>query len=240
MKNWKQAFKLAMFELKASAISFLFLFVFLLVMLAYFSTSFPDYSERGYVGYDLFFILVFLFAGSSSKVKHFQLQKLNGDLWVVPIVVMQNQLPIPQNTIIKSRFIIHFFLSFPFQLLLLIALYLWSAELRMIMSFHAFISFSIFWISFGIYTGYAIPASEAGDKINYKTVITAVIFLAIIFISILTGFNVLFDCGFVYWTMMLANKWPYLTILVSILLAICGLIFWQNYMKKTMNKLDYF
>src|SRR5690625_910124 len=163
MNDWKQAFTIAKLELKASMLSFLYALVYVLLFTFVLARSLDSYMDNGFAGYDLFFILIFTFAPVWTKPKDFQLQKIYGDLLASPVLVMQNQLPISNEVLVKSRFVIHFFYSFPFQLLTIIGFYTLS-PLPEILSAGEFIAFGIMWIAFGVYFGYVIPENEAGEK----------------------------------------------------------------------------
>lgn len=241
MQDWKQAFWLATFELSESKRSFIFPFIFFLFLLSYFRSSLPSYLENGFIGYDLFFVLVFSVAAFWAKPKEFQSYKISSNLQASGLLVMQSQLPIKRDVLVKSRFIIHFFYSFPYQVFLLILLYALTPELSELLTFGSYIAFSIIWLSFSIYTGYVFSMSEAGDKTAMTTgavIAYCIVFLIILFF-IFTFIHVLFDNGIVYWTIIFAQKWPLLSSAISILLAFFGFKHWQYYMKKTMKKVDY-
>src|SRR5690625_1887268 len=113
MNDCKQAFSIAKLELKASVLSFLFALTFVSFITFALATSMDSYMDNGYAGFDLLFILIFTFGPVWTKPKDFQLQKIYGGLLASPVLVMQNQLPIRTEVLVKSRFIVHFFYSFP-------------------------------------------------------------------------------------------------------------------------------
>ncbi|MFA1822130.1 hypothetical protein ACDX78_18415 [Virgibacillus oceani] len=241
MTDWKQAFAIAKLELKASVLSFVFVLGFILLLLSSLVSSLDSYMNNGYAGFDLLFILIFTFAPVWLKPKDFQSQIIYGDLLASPALVMQNQLPIRKEVLIKSRFIIHFFYSFPFQLLTVIALYTFS-PLQDLLSFDGFIAFAVMWIAFGVYAGYSIPYSEAGSKAPVKenTFMVVLGFIFLIAVLFLFSFiHLLFGNGIVYWSIIFAQKWPLLTSIISIMLAIAGYQHWRFYMKKRMRNIDY-
>jgi hypothetical protein len=241
MNDWKQAFTIAKLELKASVLSFLFAFAFVLLLTIGLAIPMDSYMNNGYAGFDLLFILIFTLAPVWTKQKDFQLQKIYGDLLASPVLVMQNQLPITIEVLVKSRFIVYFFYSFPFQLLAIIGFYILS-PLPEILSAGSFIAFAVMWIAFGVYVGYMIPYGDAGEKTPVKGEILTVVFSFVILIALLFLFtfaHLLFGNGIVYWSIVLAQKWPLLTSIISIVLAIAGYQHWKFYMKKRMNKIDY-
>lgn len=241
MQDWKQAYSLAKLELKESKSGLLFAFVFTMFILYFIATSLESYLDNGYAGYDFFFIILFTFAGIWTMPKEFQSKKINADLMASPVLMMHKQLPIKDNVIIKSRFIIYFFYSFPFQLISLIAFYLLTPLYGML-SFSSFIALAIIWLAFGIYVGYAIPASEAGIKGASATTLGSIIITIVSFIGLLfvfTFIHFLSGNGIVYWSIIFAQKWPLLSVIISIVLASLAFRYYKRSMKKKMDELDY-
>ncbi|GGB38259.1 hypothetical protein F3157_14045 [Virgibacillus dakarensis] len=239
MQDWKQAFRLAMFELKASKGSFLALFLFFLLMLFFFKTVL-DYDLDKKTGiFDIFVFYIFSsFMMLVVKRKGFQIAKINEDVIASPSFVMLSQLAIKKDTIIKSRFIIHFVYSFPFQLVFLICLYPLTPGIQHALPVSSYIGLAVIWLSFSFYFGYGFPASEAGIKGTVKaTILSYAMIMAglliIIFIPILSGYSIF------YWTIILSRNWPLASSLVSIILAILGVIYWMHYARKSIEKFDY-
>jgi len=239
MNTWKQAYWLAMFELKQSKLNLLLLLIFLPLIILGFIASFESYLDLNFVGIDFYFILSFTFAAAWTKPKYFQVQQLNDELVASPTVVMLQQLPISKELIIKSRFIIYFIYSFPPQILLLIALYLFTPTIQGMMDLSLYIVFAIMWLSFGVYMGGIIPSSDAGDRASPRKVVVYAVLMLIGVIAFFTIFHIVSDYGIVHLTLIIAKKWPILSGLISVALAYFGFIYWQSYMKKLMEKLDY-
>lgn len=239
MQDWKQAYWLAKFEWKASIKGFILLFLFFAVVALFFLVSFSAYLDNDFVGFDVLFIILFALAPAWLRLKEFQIQKISGELWASPSLIMLAQLPVSNNVLTKSRFIVYFAFSFPYQLLMLIVLYAVNPEFQVMMSPISHIAFAIIWLSVGIYVGFIMPASDVGDKVSTKIMTVFSIALIAGGIGIATLFHFIFDYGIVYWTIILAQNWPLLSSIVSIFLAFLGFHYWQRYMKKTMDKRDY-
>lgn len=239
MQNWKQAFWLARFELNASKKNILFSFVYFLFTGASLISVFSSYLEKGIVLIDFLFLLMFTIGPIWTKPKDFQIQRINSELVAAPAFIMLNQLPIKQDVIIKSRFIIYFAYSFIFQVLLLVSLYAFIPELQSMLSFGTFIIFVIIWISFGIYIGYIFPATDAGEKTTSTKSTIYTVLMVVAAIVVFTIYQIMFQHGIVHWTIIFAQKWPALSTIISIVLAILGYNYWQRYMKKVANKIDY-
>lgn len=239
MQNWKHALWLAKFELNVSKMNVLFTMVFFLFVSTGLKSSYGTYLDKGFVLVDLLYLVMFTAGALWTKPKELQVQRIHNELLAQPTFIMQNQLPVPKDALIKSRFIIYFVYSFPWQLLLLLTSYLFAPELKTMMTPGQFIAFSIIWLSFGIYAGYIFPASDAGDQsTRLKTVVYSIAFFAGM-IVLLTFFNLISPYGIVHWTIIFAQKWPMLSAIISILLAGLGFNYWLRYMKKTADKIDY-
>lgn len=239
MKNWKQAFWLANFELKESKLSFLFLIIFYPFIILGTIANFSSYLDTNFVGIDIFFIFIFTYLTIWAKPKKFQIQQVNDNLVASPAIFMLQQLPIPRDLIVKSRFIIYFVYSIPMQILLLTALYVFTPSLQEMMGISSYISFGLIWLSFGVYIGGVIPASDSGDSASQRKVAVYAILMLIAVIIFFTLFTLFSDHGIVHWTLIIAKKWPALSGSISFVLAFIGLNYWQTYMKKMMEKLDY-
>lgn len=93
---------------------------------------------------------------------------------------MLNHLPVKKDIMVKSRFIVRFFYSFPFQFILLVCLYPLTPDLRDVLSIGSYIAFSIIWLSFSFYAGYLFPASESGTNTNMNPALAIILFFAVI------------------------------------------------------------
>lgn len=238
MDSWKKAFDLALFELKESKKGFVLSFVFSLFIVLYMITSFPSYLDNSYLGVDSLFFLAFTVAPLWAKPKYFQVQKVQSG-HVAPIIIILRSLPIPRDIIVKSRLIIHYAYTLPVQIVLLTSIYLFSEPIQNMMALENYFVFVIIWLSFGIYVGSLFSTVELGDdtppiKMMIEIVVTVFvgffIFITIIFLS---------EHGIVHWTLIFAQKWPFVSAILSILLAIVGGQYWYRYMKKRMDTFDY-
>lgn len=239
MSSWKQAFSLAWFELRKSKIGLWYLFVVLIAVSILFEDMLPGYLENNFVGMDVFFLIAFGVPPVWMKRKEFQYQKIDENTWGSPLFITLTQLPIKKEVLVGSRFIIYFTFAIPFQIFLLISLYMFSNEIRATMPPTAYVVFAIIWIAYGTCLGGAFPAVDAGDRITlFKSTVQAIAFLTILFAA-LTAFNLLYGDGLVTWTIMLANEWPILSILVSIIVAIITIRYYVNYAYKKMKTIDY-
>lgn len=239
MRNWKQAYFLVVSEIRVSKKSFLFLLFFTTLITLGMVSSTEGYIEESYVGYDLFFILMFTVAPVWAKPKYFQIQQMNDELVAAPAVIMLSQLPINRDVIVKSRFIIHFIYTIPVQIILLGCLYFFVPVIQEMMSAGIYFVFAIIWLSFSLYAGSIFPASEAGDKASSLKVVVYGIVMVIGAIIFFTLFQLLSAHGIVYWTIYFAIEWPILSASISLILTIIGLSYWNSYMKKTIAKRDY-
>ncbi|MFD1032603.1 hypothetical protein [Metaplanococcus flavidus] len=238
MNEWKQAYRLAAFEIKASRRNLLLIMAFYIVASMIFMQSFEIYLNGEFQFFDLMFLLIFFLFPTWTKGKEFQMQKLDGDLWTAPSIVMMQQLPVTKKVIIKSRFIIHALCSFPLQLALLISMPLISENFREMMTPLAYVSFLLIWLALSITVGFMMAASEAGGNFKTKAIVLSFIYM-LLGIGAIYLLLLLSNEGFIYWTMVLATEWTLLSSLIAIILIVGGWKYWQMDMKRTMKKTDY-
>ncbi|MEN2767156.1 hypothetical protein [Ornithinibacillus xuwenensis] len=239
MQVFKQAIWLAKFELKLSWVSFIFLFLYYSLFTLLFVQGF-NVTEEQFVGLDIFFLLLFLFSPTWFRPKAFQYQQISGSLWAAPGAMMGLYLPLKKQVIVLKSLIVYMLLSIPFQLYTFITLYVFSPGLQKAMTLDAYIAFAIIWIAFGIYVGFMAPAIDIGTRITSTrlTFLLSILVLAIIILLILF-FPYFFKHGVVGWTIILATKWPLLSIIVSIVVAVIGFNYWRSKMAKVMKQMDY-
>ncbi|MDE5413411.1 hypothetical protein [Alkalihalobacterium chitinilyticum] len=240
MNEFKEALWLAKFELKASIQGFLSLLLFLALLLFIIVTASPFIFVEGNVGLDLLFILVFGAFAVYCKPKEFQYQKVEDGLWASPYFMNLLQLPIPKKVLIQSRFIVNFVYTIPFHSFLLLFIYILSPEARQEAPVGTYFVFSLIWICFGIFAAGLFSASDPGDKITIVGMIIWGIVLFVVFIGGLTLFHLFTGMSFVHATLVLASKWPLLTVVISLLLAITSVFYWKSYMSRKIEKMDYF
>lgn len=239
MNDWNQAYRLAAFEIKASLRNLLLILAFYVAMSLIFMMSFDVYLEGEFKGFDIMFLLVFFMFPSWMKGKEFQMQKMDGNLWSSPSIIMLQQLPVARKTIVKSRFIIHAFCSFPFQLVLLISMPLMSDNFREVMTPLSYAVFVLVWLAISIAVGFMMAASEAGGNFRMKEIVLSFIYILAAGAVIYVLFPILSGGGFVEWTMAMALDWPLLSGITAVLFILAGWKYWQADMKKTIKKTDY-
>lgn len=237
ISEWKKAITLARFELSLGAAHFLLVFVFSIIIAFFIGTTLEEYLGNIGAVFDVLFIILFSVSSSLFKPTVTQYQKVGGELWASHIFIMQKQLPVQENVLIKSRFFIHITYSFSMLILTLIFTY---PMISNIMTISEYVVFAIIWLAFSIYIGLIMPASDAGDYVNVKTILKSIIQIALFLIPLIFVFHQLFHVGIVAWTIILAKHFPFISIVGSIFLTIIGIKFWERYMKRTIRKIDYY
>jgi hypothetical protein len=226
-------------ELKVSWINYIGQFLFYSLFTFLFIQGFQAQEAR-FVGLDFFFLMLFVFGPVWFRVKGLQLQQVSGNTWVSPATIIGLHLPIANKVIVLKSIIIYLISSLPFQLYMLIMLYLFSPEIRDSMSLDAYISFVIIWLSFGIYAGLSILTADVGANMNNKK---STYILSILLIASIIGFiffmPYLFTYGIVEWSIIFAKKWSLASAILSIMFAVIGLHYWKTKMLKQMKKTDY-
>lgn len=238
-EDFKSAIQLVKPELKISWKSYIGLFLFFSLFAILFLTVLHTQESR-FVGFDLFYLLLFIFGPLWSRPKGLQFHKISGHTWVSPTVVMGLSLPIKKQTILLKSIIHYFLSSFPFQLYMFFVLYLISPEIRSMMELEIYISFTIIWLSFGIYIGLSALIMDIGTNNNVSRTTTALsIALLLGIVLLIFFFPILFTYGLVEWTIIIAKKWTLLSAILSIIAAVIGFNYWKNKMIKQFKQVDY-
>lgn len=241
MEEWKQAWKLAKYEVKAHGILFYFLFVLSFMLLAIFASEVVgNYLEKGVFLVDIGMLLVPISVIMWMKAKPFQYQLLKNNFWGTPYFIMLYSLAIPKNVLIKSRFINYFIWSLPFHLLFFLFTYLFSVDIREFFTVGEYLVFTVVWISYGFFAGSLYPASDAGDYISNLKLIIYGILMVVGLLLVVGGIRFSTGHGLVYWTMMAAKVAPIWTSLFAIVIAFIGVKYWLSYMGRQIEKTDYF
>ncbi|MEF2290793.1 hypothetical protein [Virgibacillus dokdonensis] len=234
MQKWKQAWQVAKLELSISTRKIAFGCLIVLGFFPFTISNFQHYLDNSVISYDLFFILFFTLGINVGNPNYWHLKQAN----VYPLLMMQLPLPIKQEILIKSRFIIHFCFSFPVQFAFLIIFYV-ASPIAHLLSIPAYIAFAIIWLSVNLYMGTLTPISEVYPANWLFTAAMTFIFL-FIFLFILSISHLIFDHGVVELSMIIARNWPVLSSAVSLIIGFAAVKAHQLYMKQIMNKRDYF
>ncbi|WP_042144119.1 hypothetical protein [Paucisalibacillus sp. EB02] len=241
MNNWRKAFEITKLELHQSIYNILLAYLVTGLFIAMFVTQMPTYLDEGTALYDLLFLLVFGSSPLFPKLKSFETQHIAHQFIASPIVVMQNHLAIPHDTIVKSRLIIHGCYTFPAHLLGLIILYFFTPLVDML-SVGSFIAFSTIWLSLSIFIGYLVPRLSIGvrgfwvSNSGISIILLVCCMLLFLLIAMVHSFS---SHGIVYWSIVFAKDLPILATCISIIIAILGYVLWITKMKKVLRKLNY-
>ncbi|WP_077298217.1 hypothetical protein [Virgibacillus pantothenticus] len=234
MQKWKQAWQIAKFELSVSVKRFVFGSIPVVFFASLLIISFHDYLNSSFILYDVFFIIFFTGGLYYRYPDHLQSRQQ----WnFVPWLKMQLPLPIQQEILIKSRFIIHFCFSFPVQIAFLIIFYV-ASPIANLLSIPAYISFAIIWLSVNFYLGTSVPISEVYQT-NRMVTVAIIIVMLFIFLFILSGSHLITDHGVVELSIIVAKKWPLTASGISLIIGLAAVKAHQVYMKKFLNQLDY-
>lgn len=240
MIEWKQAWWLAMFEVKASLKGIITLGAVAIGLAIFFTEVFSSTLIKDVpIIFDVFYLFTFWVLAASFRPKELQLKRMGGDIWVSPYFTMLNQLPIKKKVLVLSRFISYFTVSIPFHILVLMLTYTLSSEYRADMPIGSYLVFSIIWLSFGVLCGSMFPASDVGEKMStVKVVVFNLLFFGGILAALIMIYYV-FEIGIVEMTMYASKGWPFTSIFISILLAAIGLFYYKGYVYKRIDKVDY-
>lgn len=237
MQKRKQVWELAILELKTLSMKTVLYVILVTIFSSWILVTFSRVESN--IAIDVTFIILFLFFPSWMKPKEIQMQKISGDLWASPTFIMLNQLPISKDILVKSRVLAYSLYALPFFILQLLSLYIFGGGFIETMTTTEYIAFSIIWISFIAYAALTGPVSDIGERIKNSIL---PVYVVLLFGGALAFFGLFYHItnhGLVLLTVQLAQNWPLLSSVISLLLAFLGLRYWIGYMKRKMEKLDY-
>lgn len=239
MKEWKQAAALAKLELKYSKKAVLSLSAILIVygfLLIYAS---PQLVET--VAYDVLFLIFLGFAAGWGRTKEFNVSKMRDGSYGSPYFLFLHQLPIRNDILIKNRFMIYYIFSIPVHVLFFISLYLFSGEIRSILTFPEYVAFAVIWLAIGICNGTSFPIVDIGEvkkmsvvkRSLYGIIMIGVVGVGLVLLQKYTGY------GIVYGSMIIAGKWPLIAGTLSVVTAIICINLALRHANKNIMKIDY-
>ncbi len=199
------------------------------------------YLENWFMLFDLLFLITIGVAAMWAKPKTFRLEKSDDNSFKKSYFVMLYQLPIRKEVLIKNLFVIYFVYSIPFHALFLISIYAFSGTMQSFMTLPEYIAFFIIWMSFGIYWGVMYPIADLGEvtkSSTFKLWLYIALFLAFV-VGVFLLFNQYTGQGIVYWTMVVAKKWPLLSSILSIIAAYLGTTLALRRATKKIKQIDY-
>lgn len=239
MTDFQQARMLAKLQMKKSFWAFFVFFPVSIAIAWLFSQALSTTDIP--VLYDIFFLVTFWCMTVWLYPKEFQLQKVEEGFWASPIFIMLNQLAVKKRALIWSRMICYFLIAIPFNILVLVFLYSFSAEMRGLLPIGNYLAFSMIWLSFGIWAGILFPIADVGEKVPKNTFVHGlycILFFGCI-VALLSGLHALSGGGFVTFTIKAAADWPIISIALSIAAAAASFPYGQRYMDKQIRKTDY-
>lgn len=245
MHTWKEAFRIAIFEMRTQIGYSLLGWLLVIFVGGMFLSSFYSYLERPALFFDLIFIIYFVFFPFWTRPKRLQSQKITGSFWAAPFFVFQQQLSIPTRIMIRGRILAYVLYLLPGISITFAAVYLFDPRMQATVDIATYVIFLGLWFAIGMTIGLSLTAAEIGEELNFQAMLTfryltfflpgLSLFAAIIYFT----YDVM-QSGIVASTVHVAQHYPWQTLLGSAFLVYISLLFWQNYMEKKAAKTDYF
>jgi len=237
---WKEATRLALFEWKIEWFKRIFLQCLLTYGLLMFSFGMMDgVLEGGGIGLDYFYLAMFGLIYGWLVPRSFQYQKISAETYASPIFFMLHKLPIANNVLVRSRFIIFYLNAIPVLILLFIG-FTFIPEFQQVLSTSGVRAFTAIWMSYGLSVGALFPASDLGDRhvTNTKLVAITIGLIITITLAILPSY-IFYDDGVMNLSIDLANRWPLISIVIATFIAIISNKLWINYAMSKMKQVDF-
>ncbi|HHY22338.1 MAG TPA: hypothetical protein GX525_10785 [Bacilli bacterium] len=237
MSEWKQAWNIALIEMKMNKIGFLLMAFFSAIYLALIILT--SIEKENSFAIDLLTILL-VWIPMLMRGKAYTAQKVGNGLYASRFVILLLQFPLSKEVIIKSRFVLTFLFNVCFNMLLLTILYFTVAIFNEQLSGLSMLVFIMIWLGVGYLIGAMVPASEIGTTYStLKLIIYSILWLGFLF-SVVFIFQVFLKTSFVDWTIYLANERPTQAIIGVLILTILAHLYGNYAAKKAINQVDYY
>lgn len=238
--GWREAWWLSRMELKKmtnlfSSVFILLMYIILLIVL----TPFSDQVGANIL-YDGFFIGAIAMLPISCRKKEYQVTRISGDFWGVSYFNFLLQQPIPEEVLVKSRFLSNSVLYLLTNGLLIGGLLVWPTDLNTSLSLSESLSFFLFWLLIGLLIGSAIPTSEVGDLLPRNKLIAVSVLSYGSFFAAAALYYFLANQGIVEGSIALLKSAPAVTLVVTAVATVISyrLAYWYAIKKIRTN--DYF
>lgn len=240
MSTRQQMWTLIKFELQHSKLHLLLLSGIFILICYIVIPSFAMQLEgiSNFFMLDMIFIFYFFIAVTLTRPKVYRHQKLNHSVWASHFLVQLQHLPIAKHVLIFYRMVAYFIILLPFYMIFLVTLYITTPTLQQLMSIGTYAVFSLMWLAINFLLLSLQTMTDFGTHIVQQILlIIFVIFpLTMIFVSIF--YNV-YEASIVYFTMWLANNYPFWSMCLLILLTWLGIYGCVKRIKRKTETIDY-
>ncbi|PAQ13821.1 hypothetical protein CD798_13425 [Bacillaceae bacterium SAOS 7] len=189
--------------------------------------------------FDWFFILAVTFLPYSFRSKEYQLIRMSGDFWGCSSFNFLQEQPIPEEVLLKSRFLSNSFQSIITNVILIGLLLVLPSRLNSTLSLGESITFLFFWLLISLMMSSLLPASEVGDVISMTKMI---VFSIIAYGSILAmtiPYYFYVRTSLIEGSIFLLRNYPVVTLVSITLLTIGSYLYCYRYAIKKMRTNDY-
>lgn len=238
MSTWKQARKIATFELSRNGITPLLLIVFAGILFVVYASD-PVIYQEIYVD----FVFLALFSGSFimfARAGAFKTYEMDKQRMAFSVVFLQ-QFPVSKQAVFYSRIIIHNVYNVFGQSLFIIPYYAFIPAFRETMPIYSFIAFYIMWISIGIFSSGFLAAEDAGKSMTQRDrsatirlicqLVFAVAFL--LWIYMYTPYTIISG------SIEIAKHWPILASFIAFSFSIIGIYYGKRKTIRILQTTDY-
>jgi|GEM_PF-4393387 len=232
MAEWKEALRLASFELKASKLGIIYAFLWTLMIWNSLDRSLMESINEHVIWADVSFILFFSLVGYIARGGFYQ-KPINDRLMASHQLVLLKTLPANRSLIAKRHIGLTFIRSVIFQILFCLLLYWSIPELREWLNPLSYTAFSCMWIAFGLFTGGFLTAFDIVPRIDKPLhfIVLALLFLFLFMPILNIALTMIFSfTGYVliYWIITAAQQAPILIIITSLVIILLSLYIWTK------------
>lgn len=244
MNERSMTWKLVGFELKHTPISKFFMTFLITIGFAYLGSMLLDeinpFEARQPVLLDFLFFMFLSIPISFIRYKPFTIQQVKGTFFVNMFYLLLKQTPIPPHIIRRSRFLVTAVYTIVLNSVFIGAFFFFSDVLKAELTLGEMIILLLSWVMISYIWGALTAATDPGYKFeNYFTFMLWCIVYLVVFIALLTGFNLMFGAPFVLWSVQIVQTNPLLLVAFSAVITLVFIIFSLIEYKRYEKMVDY-
>lgn len=234
--TFKNALWLTGFQIRHSLFSYFILAIIIVFLYVFIAPALSSTDESVGMGTDFHFFMPFILC-SILRFQPFRVVPIGSMEYATPFHVFVRKLPVRRTTYIAHNIMYQFMISFLVVTIYLTLLYV-NSDLTL--SYTSYISFIFIWIGIT----YTLNLLDVYSHFGYNFIVWLAIIICtlpvLFLINLFVFYIYIYDRGFVYWTLQMAEKFPIYTMMAALLFIILNIIFWQRLYNRKMRTYDLF
>lgn len=236
MRQLQQAIWLAKFELKHSIKGYVLVLLIFIAYLFLLTPMISEQSEQAVMGFDFNFLFGICVIPLLVQPRLFQGQHLGNYFYAAPMLIMSQQLPVSRREFLTYKLTYHLISATIFSSIFLGMMYQGFQDF---IPFANYASVMLIWIAVTFTLRMITARFELGSY--FLAVIGGSLLLGIIIFPIYGAlFFFHYQNGFVFWTIEMAELYPYAVAFASLCWILISGLLWYLLALRKIQKTDYF